>query len=96
MIKSLVAFGILIALFHLSMSKSVSRKSFIANIDYDKKKIDPNEVIAKYIESVLAKMSGKIRAFEIKLAQELLKQVIQYKMEQERENLPEYWLLRQG
>ena len=75
MIKSLVAFGILFAFFHLSMAKSVSRKRLIENIDYDKKKIDPNEVIAKYIESVLAKMSGKIRAFEIKLAQELLKQV---------------------
>jgi xanthine dehydrogenase iron-sulfur cluster and FAD-binding subunit A len=77
MIKPLIAFGILIALFHLSMSKSVPRKSF--NIDYDKKKIDPNEVVAKFIESVMAKMSGEIRTFEIKLAQELLKQVIQYK-----------------
>jgi hypothetical protein len=96
MIKSLAAFGILFALLHLSMSKSVSRKRLIENIDYDKEKIDPNEVIAKYIESVLAKINGEVRAWEIKLAQELVRQLIQYKMEQERENIPDYWLLRQG
>ena len=96
MIKLVFAFSMFLTMFHLSMSLSIFSKRLYDTLDQDQSNIEPLEEVISFFRDLFTTLSGDARDHEIMLARALMKKIIDHKMQREREEVPDYWLLRQG
>ena len=83
-----------LAMFHPSMSLSIFSKRLYDTLDQSN--IEPFEEVITFFRDLFTTLSGDARDHEIMLARALMKKIIDHKMQREREEGPDYWLLRQG